>query len=113
MNERKRRIGENEAIFRSVNEEVRSLHRSLSATTTTGTMRIVCECGARSCAEQFEIEPERYAEVRADDTLFALRPGHDLPETETVVSKEGEYWVVRKDPGLPAAIARATAPGND
>ena len=55
MNERKRRIGENEAIFRSVNEQVRGLTARLA--TATDTMRIVCECGARSCTDQFAIRP--------------------------------------------------------
>jgi hypothetical protein len=48
--------------------------------------------------------------VREDPTLFITKPGHDFPETETVVSKTGGYWIVRKDPGLPAGIALATDP---
>jgi hypothetical protein len=108
MNRRQRQIGENEAIFRSVNEQIQSLNSTL--TTVTDTMRIVCECGNRSCTDQFAIMPADYASVREDPTLFLTRPGHDFPETETVVAKEGDYWVVRKDPGLPEAIARATDP---
>ena len=108
MNERKRRIGENEAIFRSVNEQVRELTATLS--TATGTIRVVCECGARSCTDQFELTTDSYAETRADSTLFIVKPGHDLPESETVIAKNDVYWTVRKDPGIPAAIARATDP---
>ena len=108
MNERKRRIGENEAIFRSVNEQVDALNATLS--TMTDTMAIVCECGTRSCTVQFRIRPEEYANVRRDSTLFLIRPGHDHPETEQVVVKADDYWIVRKDPGLPASIARATDP---
>ena len=108
MSERKRRIGENEAIFRNVNEQVRGLTSKLA--TAAGTMKIVCECGARRCTDQFEIETASYAEVRADSTLFIVKPGHDLPETETVVAKNDVYWTVRKDPGIPAEIARATDP---
>ena len=108
MDERKRRIGENEALFRSVNEQVRRFTATLS--TSADTMKIVCECGTRSCTDQFEIETDAYAEVRADSTLFVVKPGHDLPETETVVEKNGVFWTVRKHPGIPAAIARATDP---
>ena len=108
MNERKRRIGENEAIFRSVNEQVATITATL--TTSTGAMRVVCECGARSCTEQFQIDAAAYADVRSDSTLFVVKPGHDLPETETVVAKNEIFWTVRKDPGLPAAVARATDP---
>jgi hypothetical protein len=108
VNERKRRIGENEAIFRSVNEQVRDLTDTLS--TTTDTIKVVCECGARSCTDQFELMTDAYAEIRADSTLFVVKPGHDLPESETVIEKNNIYWTVRKDPGIPAAIARATDP---
>lgn len=108
MNERKRRIGENEAIFRSVNEQVRTLTATL--TTSARTMKIVCECGARSCTDQFEIATAAYSRIRADSTLFVVKPGHDLPETETVVAKNEIFWTVQKDPGVPSAIARATDP---
>ena len=110
MNERKRRIGENEAVFRSVNEQVRSLTATFS--TSSETMNVVCECGARSCTDQFEIAREAYANVRSEPTLFVVKPGHDLPETETVVAKNEVFWAVRKDPGIPAAIARATDPST-
>ncbi len=106
MNERKRRIGENEAIFRSVNEEVSKLNVTFTA--ATNTMRIVCECGLQSCTVQIEITPEAYARVRGDATLFVVRPGHDLPEAETVVEKSNGFWVVQKDEGGPAALAVAT-----
>jgi hypothetical protein len=108
MEERKRRIGENEAIFRSVNEQVSNLTGKLVIAAET--MTIVCECGARSCTDRFEIETSAYAAVRADPTRFVVKPGHDLPETETVVEKNDVYWTVQKDPGLPAELARATDP---
>ena len=108
MSERQRQIGENEAIFRNVNEQIEALSSTLS--TSTETMRIVCECGTRSCTVQFPIRPAEYARVREDATLFLTRPGHDFPETETVVEKHDDYWIVRKNPGVPAAIARATDP---
>jgi hypothetical protein len=47
--------------------------------------------------------------IREDAITFIVKPGHDFPETETVVAKEPEYWLVQKDPGMPAEIARATA----
>jgi hypothetical protein len=108
MNDRERRIGENEAIFRALNEEVRGL--TATFTTPAEAMRIVCECGTRSCTEQFAIRPDEYANVRDDPTLFVLKPGHELPETEHVVDRREGYWIVRKDPGLPAELARATDP---
>jgi hypothetical protein len=110
LNERKRRIGENEAIFRSVNEKVSELDATLSK--TTDTMRVVCECGTRSCTDQILIRPSDYAEVRREPTWFITKPGHDFPEAETVISKHDGYWIVEKNPGLPAEIARATDPNS-
>jgi hypothetical protein len=104
VNERKRRIGENEAVFRSVNEQIQGLSRTLTAATET--MSLVCECGTRSCADRFQVRPADYVEVRDDATLFLIKPGHDFPETETVIERTDAYWVVRKDPGEPAELAR-------
>jgi hypothetical protein len=108
VNERVRRIGANEAVFRLVNEQVRAVNATVS--TAAETMRIVCECGTKTCVEQFEIQPEEYARIRADATLFIVEPGHDFPETERVLAENDEYWIVQKDPGLPELIARATDP---
>lgn len=108
MNERKRRIGENEAIFRSFNEQVRSISQTF--TVAAETVTVVCECGARGCIERFEIAPDAYARVREDPVLFVVKPGHDHPEAETAVEKTGTYWIVQKHEGLPAEIARATEP---
>ena len=102
LDERKRRIGENEGIFRRVNEMVRPVEPTW--------MTILCECGEQACREQLVIAQEQYARVREDSTLFVLRPGHDIAATEHVVSKHVEFWIVRKDPGVPAELARATDP---
>jgi hypothetical protein len=102
LNERKRRIGENEGIFRGVNELVRPVEPTW--------MTILCECGERACREHLVITQKQYARVREDATLFVVRPGHEIAETEQVVSKHLEYWIVRKRPGLPADIARETDP---
>ena len=100
LDERKRRIGENEAIFRDVNQMVRRLDPVL--------MTILCECGDAACRDQLVIAHDEYERVRSDSTLFILKPGHEAVETEQVESKHLEFWVVRKRPGLPAEIARRT-----
>jgi len=107
MDERARRVGENEALFRSVNEEVRGLNEAFLV---RDTLRIVCECGEQSCVEQIEIEPTAYEALRADSRLFAVKPGHELPDVETVVVRHDGYSVVRKDRGEPEEIARETDP---
>jgi hypothetical protein len=108
VNERERRIGENESLFRSVNEQVRGISSTLSV--EANTMRAVCECGTQSCLEHVELELGEYERVRADPTLFLIRPGHEFLEAEEVVSRGDRYWIVKKDPGGPAALARETDP---
>jgi hypothetical protein len=109
VSERERRIGENEALFRSVNDQVRRLNATLS--TLNDSMAIVCECADDRCLERIEIRLETYGVVHDDPTQFVVKPGHDAVEAEHVVAKRDDYWVVRKNPGLPAELARATAPG--
>lgn len=104
LEERKRRVGENEAVFREVNEMVRPVEPTL--------MTILCECGDGACRDHVVVAQGEYARVREDATLFLIRPGHESVETESVISKSLEYWIVQKLPGLPAAIARATDPNG-
>jgi hypothetical protein len=107
VSDRAHRIGENEALFRSVNEQVRDLNQTFLV---EGRLRIVCECGQDTCLEQIELLPSEYEAVRADATLFLVKPEHDEPDVETVVERNDDYWVVRKDRGAPERIARATDP---
>jgi hypothetical protein len=109
MSERERRIGENEALFRSVNDKVRTLNATLS--TVDDSMAIVCECADDRCLDRIDIGLETYAVVHDDPTQFVVKPGQEAVEAEHVVAKRDGYWVVRKNPGLPAEIARASAPG--
>jgi hypothetical protein len=104
LEERKREIGENETVFRDVNELVRPLDREVRT--------VLCECGDAACREQLEIAHDEYTRLREDPTLFVLRPGHDFAETEQVEAKHLEYWIVRKRPGLPARIAREADPAS-
>ena len=47
-----------------------------------------------------------------DSALFAVKPGHEVEDVETVVERKDGYWVVRKAPGAPQRIARETDPRN-
>ena len=100
LEDRQRRIGENEAVFRNVNQMVRPLDAEV--------MTILCECGDASCRDQVVIALDEYEQVRNDSTQFILRPRHEAGEAEEVVSKHLEFWIVRKRPGVPAEIAHRT-----
>lgn len=96
----------NEAIFRAVNEQIESLNEVFAPLTQD--VVVVCECGESSCIEQFRLTLDEYAAVRADPTLFAVVPGHETADVETVVLENERYAVVKKRPGEPADVARAT-----
>jgi hypothetical protein len=104
MDERERKIGENEALYRTVNERIESLNQVFG--TLTNTMTVVCECGDGTCAEQIEIEIAEYARVRSDRTLFIIVPGHEIADVEDVVEERETFHVVKKHAGDPADFAR-------
>jgi len=103
VDERTRRIGENEALFRDVNDRIERVSAALQVTSER--IAILCECGDQSCTERIEIVLPEYERVRGDSALFFVRPGHELPHVEDVVERSGEYFVVRKKPGGPAELA--------
>jgi hypothetical protein len=107
VDEQARRVGRNEAVFREVNEQIESLNRGL-ADISDGNMHIVCECGDLLCSEQIVVSIADYERIRAEPTLFFVRPGHDRPDVEVVVEENDRFSVVRKNEGGPAAVARET-----
>ena len=108
MSDRERRIGENEAVFRQVNEQVERLNETFAV--FTDHMVIVCECGADGCFEQLRITRDEYEALRSDPALFAIRPGHEIADVEDVVSRKDRYWVVAKRAGIATRIAEQTDP---
>ena len=108
MDERTRRIGENEALYRAVNERIEDLNESFGLLAET--MAVVCECGNLECSEQIEVDIPTYERVRAEPTHFIVLPGHELPDVETVVERHDGFYVLRKNPGGPAEVARETDP---
>jgi hypothetical protein len=108
MGEREQRIGATEALHRSVNERIEAVNEAFG--TVTDTFSIVCECGDTRCTEQIEIAISDYERVRADPTLFVLKPGHEIGRVEQVVERHDEYDVVRKREGEPAELAREHDP---
>lgn len=108
MDEHLRKIGMNEAVFREVNERIEDLARSFGLGAEP--LDFVCECGDVSCAEQIRMNAGDYERMREDSTLFAVYPGHEMPEAEEVVAKHKGFDIVRKHAGDPAEIAKSTDP---
>jgi hypothetical protein len=108
VDERKRRIGLNESIFREANERIEELNQTFA--TLTDKLVLVCECGYGDCAEKIEMSASEYEELRADSAHFAIVKGHEIPDVEHVVAEREGYDVVRKDDGVARKIAEVTDP---
>jgi hypothetical protein len=44
-----------------------------------------------------ELTLAEYEEVRSDPTHFLILPGHELPEAEVVLKRNGRFGVVEKE----------------
>jgi hypothetical protein len=108
VDERARRIGKNEALFREVNERIERVTETLQA--PGDRIRILCECGSQSCTEGIDVPLADYERIRSDSELFFVRPGHERPDVEDVVERGGEFDVVRKKSGDPSELARQLDP---
>src|SRR5690349_13222945 len=102
MDERERRVVENEALFREVNERVREIDEGFGGGGSPGAF---CECGDAGCTQRVDVTPEEYARVRSDPRAFVVLPGHELPDVEEVVDRNERFVVVRKR-GEAASLAR-------
>jgi hypothetical protein len=108
MDERERRVGLNEAMFRQINERLEGLNQAFGAITRT--MQVICECGDAGCTEQITIAVGDYEELRRDPRRLAVVPGHGDERVERVVERREAYEVVEKREGGPARLAERTDP---
>jgi hypothetical protein len=96
LDDRERRLGQNEALYREVNERVSDQARR-QALSVEEVYEFVCECSNLDCTLRVEISLSEYEAVRAHARRFIVAVGHDLPEAETVVEQTDRYWVIEKD----------------
>lgn len=101
------RAARNEALFREVNENVQRLEEELGE--TKDIVEFVCECATDTCVEKLSVPAEVYEQVRSNPRQFLIRPGHQRPELEEVVSISDDYLVVEKR-GQAGVIAERTDP---
>jgi hypothetical protein len=100
------RAARNEALFREVNEQVRSLSRPQPW--APDDLLIVCECSDVGCAERIGIERSEYEAIRANPRRFVVVSGHES-DFEHVVDRGGRYSIVEKE-GRAGRVAEQTDP---
>jgi hypothetical protein len=88
---RKRKLAHNEALFREANETIARLRSS-----GTKELRFICECPAETCTATVELSRPEYEQIRAEDRLFLVLPGHQVADIERVVADRGRYLVCEK-----------------
>ncbi len=103
------RVGQNEALFREVNERIEAGHWPGE---TSDRVAFLCECGMLGCNLLVELTPAEYEDVRACARRFLLVPGHEIPDVEVVVRREQHYLVVEKV-GDAGRIAEQADPRED
>ena len=106
--EQARRVGQNEALFREVNEQIRSLADASS--TEDGAITVICECGDADCVERLEVRLSDYERVRADSLLYVVARGHVFPDMERVVESTDGHDVVQKQAAAAAKLSQETDP---
>ena len=108
MDERARRIGLNEAVFRQVNERIEELADTFGLTNEK--LDLICECGSATCSDRIEMDHREYEALRSDSATFAVVRGHEILDVEEVVQRRPAYDVVRKRAGDAKQVAEETDP---
>jgi hypothetical protein len=108
MDERARRLGENEAIFREVNERLRDVGESFSLLADES--QFICECADPACTEPIAMTLDKYEEIRSHPARFAVVRGHEVPDIERIVEDTGTFLVIEKHAGPAAELARERDP---
>jgi hypothetical protein len=106
--DRLRRVGENEALYRLVNEQIEALRAGVI--TSSGEFGVVCECAALDCNTQIMIQPAVYEHARAHSDHFIVLRGHQIDDIETVVEDHGGFIVIEKRPEEAKQIAEEMDP---
>jgi hypothetical protein len=92
-----RRIADNQALFRDVNDRIEELNRHFDMFTPYGSW--ACECASIDCIERIEMTLAEYEQLREHPLRFAVAPApqHLALEHERVVARGDRYWVVEKE----------------
>ena len=106
--ERIRRVGQNEALYRLVNERIEKLSPGIAE--MTGAFGVVCECAALDCRTQIMVTPKVYEQTRASSHHFIVLPGHQIDDLEAVIADHDTFLVIEKTPQEARQLAERMDP---
>ena len=84
----------NEVLFRKANDRLDD--QAERGGVVTEPVAFYCECSDRDCTERILITAQEFENVREHDAQFLVRPDHDVPSVEIVVTRTPLYLIVEK-----------------
>ena len=100
---RKRRLAENQALFREINERIEANAETQGSDPYA--YEFVCECSSLECFERFDLTLAEYGRVRDRPQRFIVLSGHEQPEVEEVVERRSAVVIVEKRAAAADAVA--------
>jgi|SRR4051812_46007116 hypothetical protein len=94
MHDREERLAMNEVLFRKANDRIDA--RAEQDVSSAETVAFYCECADRGCTDRILISGQEFQHVREHTAQFLIRPDHDVPSLEIVVTRTRLYLVVEK-----------------
>jgi len=92
-----RRLARNEALFREVNESVRTLTEGNG---NDGMLHdFFCECADVDCTIRVKLTNSEYETARSEGTRFIVACGHELLDLERIVLENDRFLLVEKTGG--------------
>lgn len=76
--------------------DFKRLNQALARELSDGSGRFLCECANPHCTVRLDLTSDDLAALHREPDLFAIVPGHEVPDLETVVASNDGYAIVRK-----------------
>lgn len=91
---REQRLADNESLFRIANERMAGWEEQHAAQESE---LYFCECADAECREKVRLTKPEYERVRSDSCQFALVPGHEILDVESVLETHEGWLMIRKN----------------
>jgi hypothetical protein len=95
MDARHERVSRNEAMYRTVNLELKQANAS-GDDQPDEKLELICECGEDGCSATLELTTTEYDDAHRQRDRFVVAPGHEDEQIEHVVKRTDRFLVVDK-----------------
>lgn len=104
MDDRQRRLAQNETVFRDVNERIEGV--AAKQGDDMHRYEFICECSNADCTFRVGLTLKEYEEVREQGTRFFVLANHAMLEVEQVIEHRDGYDIVEKTGEAADFVAR-------